>query len=70
MGKEVVLKIDNCIDCPHHRVYADPDFDNWLCCDDNEKVMCSRVNKNITINCQPRHKRKKCEIPDWCPLKQ
>lgn len=30
MGKEVVFKLDNCMDCPHHRVYADPDPDDWF----------------------------------------
>lgn len=63
MGKEVVFKLDNCMDCPHHRVYADPD-------DYDEKVVCSMADRNITIACRPHHKRRECEIPDWCPLKQ
>ena len=67
MGKEVVFKLDNCMDCPHHRVYADPD--DWFC-DDDEKVVCSMADRNITIACRPHHKRRECEIPDWCPLKQ
>lgn len=25
MGKEVSFKLDNCMDCPHHRVYPDPE---------------------------------------------
>lgn len=50
MGKEVVLKLDNCMDCSHHRVYADSDSDDWFC-DDDEKVVCSMVDKNITIVC-------------------
>lgn len=69
MEKGVILKLDNCMDCPHHRVYSDPDPDDWFC-DDDEKVVCSKVKRNITIACRPHHKRRECEIPDWCPLKQ
>lgn len=68
MKKEVTLKLDNCMDCPHHRVYPDPDPDDWFC-DDDEKVVCSKAERNITTVCRPHHKRRECEIPDWCPLR-
>lgn len=50
MKKEVTLKLDNCMDCPHHQVYPDPDPDDWFC-DDDEKVVCNMADRNITIAC-------------------
>lgn len=64
---EVYFKIENCMDCPHHRVHPDPD--DWFC-DDDEKVICEAANRNITVACRPYHKRRECEVPEWCPLKK
>lgn len=72
---EKTLKIDNCMDCPHHLVQPDPDPNDWFC-DDDEKVVCTQVqtkdgtNRVITCACRPYQKRAVCEIPDWCPLNQ
>ena len=63
----VQLSLTNCIDCPHHRVEADPDPNDWFCSDDI-KVVCSLSNKNITVACRPYQKRRVSDIPDWCPL--
>lgn len=61
MKKEVTLKLDNCMDCPHHQVYPDPDPDDWFC-DDDEKVVCNMADRNITIACRPHHKRRECVV--------
>ena len=66
----VYLKIQNCMDCPHHEVQADPDPHDWFC-DDDVKVVCkktTRKNNEITVACRPYMTRKECEVPDWCPL--
>ena len=61
------FKIYNCMDCSEHLVQPDPDADDWFC-DDDEKVICLKENKDITVACRPYNKRKECKIPDWCPL--
>ena len=72
---EKTLKIDNCMDCPHHLVRPDPDPDDWYC-DDDEKVVCTQFQtkegtvRAIACACRPYRKRAECEIPDWCPLNQ
>ncbi len=62
-----LIHISNCVDCPNHEVLPDPDPDDWFC-DDDVKVVCRRVNRNITVACRPYNTRKECEVPDWCPL--
>lgn len=57
----------NCMDCPHHSVQSDPDPLDWFN-DDDEKVVCLKLNKNITVACRPYQKRSECEVPKWCPL--
>ena len=70
MADEVTMKLENCMDCPAHRVEADPDPDDWFC-DDDEKVVCTKANRNITVSCRPYQKRRDCSpIPDWCPLRK
>ena len=61
------MEKENCMDCGYHRVYSDPDLEDWFC-DDDEKVVCTKINKNITVACRPYNKRKECETPEWCPL--
>ena len=63
---KVTFSIENCMDCPCHRVEMDPDPNDWFN-DDDEKVVCSIANKNITVACRPYNKRKECDIPEWCP---
>lgn len=65
---KATLKITNCMDCPFHDVRPDPDPHDWFC-DDDEKVYCTKANRNITVACRPYNKRKESEVPDWCPIK-
>ena len=64
-------KKKNCIDCPFHKVLADPDPHDWFC-DDDVKVVCTKTrnNKTITSACRPYNTRKESETPYWCPLKK
>ena len=59
--------ITHCVDCPHHQVLPDPDLDDWFC-DDDVKVVCTKVQRNITVACRPYRTRHETEVPDWCPL--
>jgi len=61
------MKKENCMDCQYHKVLSDPDPHDWFC-DDDEKVVCEKSNKNITVACRPYNKRKECVTPTWCPL--
>jgi hypothetical protein len=67
--EEVNFIVKNCMDCPFHEVQRDPDPDDWFC-DDDEKVLCTKINKYITVACRPYHKRQECNIPIWCPIKK
>lgn len=69
MPKTVVFtkKITNCLDCPHSEIQADPDPNDWFC-DDDQKVVCKKARKNITIAARPYQLRRECEVPKWCPL--
>ncbi len=62
------IEVGNCMDCPMHKVMADPDPDDWFC-DDDEKVVCTKVNRDITTACRPYNKRKECSVPEWCPCR-
>lgn len=64
---QFILDIENCMDCPNHKVLSDPDPYDWFC-DDDEKVVCIKMDKTITVACRPYNKRKECKIPNWCPL--
>jgi len=61
------VKINNCVDCDHHRVFPDPDPHDWFC-DDDVKVVCSKTRRNITVACRPYKTREECSVPVWCPL--
>lgn len=63
----VQFTIDNCMDCPQHKSADDPDPSDWFE-DDDCKVICEKVKRNITVGCRPYHCRQECDIPDWCPL--
>lgn len=62
------FEIENCMDCPFHKIMADPDPNDWFN-DDDEKIVCTKINKNITTACRPYNRRKESEIPEWCPIK-
>lgn len=64
---EAALKIKNCIDCPFHEVFNDPDPDDWFC-DDDMGVKCKKAQRNVTTACRPHHLREESKTPDWCPL--
>ena len=64
----VQIAIENCLDCPHHQVFDDPDPYDWLN-DDDQGCRCKLTKRDITVACRPYHLKKDCEIPDWCPLK-
>ena len=85
MPNTVSIEITNCTQCPHHKVVADPDIDDWFC-DDDVAVRCSLSSKTpqrwgnginyrigdpmVTVGCRPYNIEKECTpIPDWCPLK-
>lgn len=64
---QATLNISNCMDCPFHKVLADPDPDDWFC-DDDVRVYCTKANQNITTACRPYNTRNESEVPTWCPL--
>ena len=60
---------ENCMDCPLHRVLADPDPYDWFC-DDDVKIYCTKAQRNIAVACRPYNDRKESKVPIWCPLKE
>lgn len=64
---KITLKIGSCIECSFHRVLPDPDPDDWFC-DDDVKVICSKLNKSITTACRPYNTERETPVPTWCPL--
>jgi hypothetical protein len=78
------MKPSNCLDCPFHKVIADPDPHDWFN-DDDQAVVCRKVNndsidlnskyvadrqafKTVTVSCRPYNLRKESNTPKWCPL--
>lgn len=76
----VTLKIDNCLDCPHHKIitstYTGDSFDMM-----DEDVVCtlakgSHRGQHETVKGRavsvserwPRRQREECVVPKWCPL--
>ena len=39
------LKITSCLDCPHHKVIADPDPDDWFN-DDDCATVCTKMKND------------------------
>lgn len=64
---DITLKINSCMECPFHRVLPDPDPHDWFCNDD-VKVVCSKLNKAITVACRPYNMERETPVPSWCPL--
>lgn len=75
---------ENCRDCRHCEVIADPDPDDWFC-DDDKAVVCNLTpnpgrdvtskwmashhpQRAVTVSCRPYNLRKECDRPEWCPL--
>jgi hypothetical protein len=69
-----ILILDNCLDCPHHKVVAatltGDSFDAGVV-----DVVCTKADgrhgniKGRAISVSDRYaKRKECAIPLWCPL--
>ena len=73
----VTLTIDNCLDCPHSKLYPSAIFDSWDFAD--EDLVCtleggrhdvrkgSVKGKAIFIMERYSH-RKHATVPTWCPL--
>ena len=65
----VQLRINNCLECPHHSIESDPDPDDWFC-DDDQKVVCKKNDKTISGGLRPHEiKRFVTTVPDWCPMR-
>jgi len=73
------LKLQKCINCPHHCVEADPDPSDWFC-DDDVKVRCTESKATyrgnccyepyITVGCRPYRVKEESDVPSWCPLQK
>ncbi len=69
MNRIAVLKIDNCMDCPHHReeggacCYTGDSFDMT-----DTRIVCKLAKNRVIDGCDRRHKRSETTVPDWCPL--
>jgi hypothetical protein len=63
----ITLAITSCTKCPFHKILPDPDPDDWFC-DDDVKVMCTKMQRPITVACRPHHIERETEVPQWCPL--
>lgn len=74
---KVTLKIDNCLDCPHHKIVPSVIFDSWDSAD--EDVVCTKVQgeheyryglmPGRPVVVMERWKlREQATIPKWCPL--
>jgi len=78
------IQITSCLECPHHKIIADPDpYDSF--CSDDKAVICLKVKKRkdlgsiyasnqqefktILVSERPYHiTKERAKIPDWCPL--
>lgn len=84
MTEQAKKTYTNCIDCPNHKVIADPDPTDWFN-DDDVAVVCKlATNKErnkfpdnvayqqkfrvISSMCRPYNIRNESETPSWCPL--
>lgn len=80
----VMMEVESCIQCPAHRVVADPDPFDWFC-DDDCAVLCTKSEKKpeqlgsgayrcvepmVTVGCRPYNLEKETPPPDWCPLRK
>lgn len=64
-------EITQCRECPHCKIYPDPDPSDWFN-DDDEKALCLAIKdergfpKYIEGMLRPYET---VTIPEWCPLK-
>lgn len=64
---KITLDIQSCVECPFHKVEADPDRLDSFCSDD-EKLICQKTGKTVTSACRPYNLKKETAVPPWCPL--
>lgn len=82
---KITIEINNCLECPNHRVIADPDPYDWFC-DDDKAIVCTKVPndereiaseylpdrqeyKVVACSIRPHKLEKEARIPHWCPYK-
>ena len=65
--KEIKIKIEFCSQCPYGRVMADTDPDDWFC-DDDERVYCTKLERNIASALRPYEVGKIDTVPEDCPM--
>jgi hypothetical protein len=74
--KTVSLKLDNCLDCPHHKVitsqYTGDSFDAGdvdVVCTLADGTRPARTHQRQGHQRQrPVRERSECAVPPWCPL--
>ena len=75
----ITLKIENCLDCPHHKTLPDPGADSFDAMD--EQVVCTLTKAlpdaypnpygegfRPILRAERWNIREQCSVPDWCPL--
>lgn len=65
--KEIKIKIEFCSQCPYSRILPDPDPDDWFN-DDDERVYCTKLNKDVARALRPYEVGKWDKVPDECPM--
>lgn len=65
----VLLRIESCLDCPHHKKRADPDPHDSFCRDDMQ-VLCGKAGRAVASSCRPYNMRREALVPPWCPLRE
>ena len=77
--RQVILKISNCLDCPHHAIVPSIIFDSYDVAD--RDVVCTKINgrhkarygtiKGRAVVLMERYNiRKQAAVPAWCPLEK
>lgn len=71
------IKIDNCLNCPHHfvdRIWTADSFEHESGCfcmlvreDDMVKKEFHRQEQKM-VGCDDWHLERYTKVPDWCPL--
>lgn len=64
---KIELEVKYCSECPFGKVMADPDPYDWFC-DDDKKVVCKKLNKEIYGALRPYEVGKIDAVPDCCPF--
>ena len=76
-GEKVVEKVDrkgdmatprqSCAGCPDCQIRITPDPDDWFC-DDDERVYCTKLERNIASALRPYEVGKIDTVPEDCPM--